>query len=323
MPDMNEKRYIETYTFKSVEEILRFFSINGKYSNVNSEKFVFRGIKNVKYPLIPSALRPENIDHIYQLSSLENDYKTDRNLEIWQVSIEYDIIKQFYEIADKSGLNLPEIPRLRLTMDKHNASAQGLSIEDWIPLDLITIAGLAQHYGLPTRLLDWTYDYKVGLYFAVSGIYNEKDKDADALLIAINYFYFKLVDSIIAGCPLYFFRPLYYGNPNLAAQKGLFSTWRILHDSLHGIIPGKIPIDKLVDRRPLDELAMDYIIRTKEGPRIFKKDKMIYKFIIPGKLKKDIINQLILDGYTDENMFPGLSGVSMAVKNRGKLRNII
>jgi hypothetical protein len=121
---MQEDGYIETYTIKSVDEMLNIFSINGKYSNVNSN-YVFRGIKNIKYPLIPSALRSDNIEYISKICSLE-DFQIRKDLEIWQVSVEYDIIRQFYNIADKSGLSIPEISRLRIGLDDGDYYPQGL-----------------------------------------------------------------------------------------------------------------------------------------------------------------------------------------------------
>jgi hypothetical protein len=36
----------------------------------------------------------------------------------------------------------------------------------WIFDDLEELTALAQHYGIPTRMLDWTYDFDTALYFA-------------------------------------------------------------------------------------------------------------------------------------------------------------
>lgn len=43
------------------------------------------------------------------------------------------------------------------------------------------VISLAQHYGLPTRFLDWSYDYKSALYFALKDIV-EKPLDKDGVI---------------------------------------------------------------------------------------------------------------------------------------------
>jgi hypothetical protein len=56
-----------------------------------------------------------------------------------------------------------------------------------------SIAALAQHHGIPTRLLDWSYDARKAAYFACRGIHNDDRSrmDKHIALFAINPFMLK------------------------------------------------------------------------------------------------------------------------------------
>jgi len=45
---------------------------------------------------------------------------------------------------------------------------------------------LAQHYGLPTRLLDWTKNAAIALYFACQRVRDEKGKEKDGAVFILN-----------------------------------------------------------------------------------------------------------------------------------------
>ncbi|MCL2480095.1 MAG: FRG domain-containing protein [Spirochaetaceae bacterium] len=317
---MENKIYLETYEISSAEEAINLNALYGKYSNLN-ESYVFRGQKDINYSLIPSSLRIGNKEYLWSLSGGKPIVENQSEWENWQIIAEYNILKNFYNIADRSGLELPRVDRFRNNIDDNFELSTYLNTEEWLPKDFMEIAGLAQHYGLPTRLLDWTYDYKIALSFATSGIYNIDEVKKDCVVWAINHQYFNFLKPAYNKSPLQFYRPSYHGNKYLGAQKGLFSTWKITKRGLADL-PNLHPAlnQEVINRSPLDKLICDFIDNNiKESEEYFQNNKLLYKYIIPKDLKLDILKQLKRDKYSEEYLFPGFQGVCLSMENNLKM----
>jgi hypothetical protein len=138
---------------------------------------------------------------------------------------------------------------------------------DWI--------ALAQHHGLPTRLLDWTNNPLVATYFAV-----EEDSESDSVVYAMPALEVINLQKFISSSPLDYETDVFVFSPDdittrIVAQQGLFT----------------------IHKKPTE---------------LFDKWKL--KIIIPSKLRQEIRHVLSKYGIDRASLFPDLDGVASSIK---------
>jgi FRG domain len=138
-----------------------------------------------------------------------------------QVFKEWAYIETFVRHCDSIGLAIPnDSPAFRQKfLNKNNPTGPGGPVSEWPSTEMLPLMALAQHYRLPTRLLDWSTRAYVAAYFAISEALAGK-AGADAVRLAVwvldiekqALFHELKVVAVPGG-----------NNANLAAQSGRFT----------------------------------------------------------------------------------------------------
>ena len=154
------------------------------------------------------------------------------------------------------------------------------------------------------------------MYFAVKNILNKdylcNKKPKNAVLWAFNYKYLDINYLLSETNPfaIKHYRPEYNSNPNLNAQKGLFTF----------VIKGVNDDATQPFNNFIGELLCRFGRRKMKMPET---EDVFYKFIIPEDKKPIILKELYSEGYSEEYLFTGYGGVTQTIENRIKLDRLI
>ncbi len=180
----------------------------------------------------------------------------------------------------------------------HRSVVEKDSIWNWL--------SVAQHYGLPTRLLDWTYSPFVAMHFATADI---DTFNVDGVIWAVNYV---KTHNIL---PEKLSRKLEEEGANVFTVEMLFESIKSLTElenlSSDPFIlffePPSID-DRIVNQFAFFSMSSDSRVVLNS----WLEDKMDFwrKIVIPAELKWEIRDKLDQANITERVLFPGLDGLT-------------
>jgi hypothetical protein len=182
-----------------------------------------------------------------------------------------------WELLPKAGRKEFYLPEDRDLGRFNYWRKQAVAYDDKLPENDWECLAIAQHFGLATRLLDWSYNPMIATFFAVNENYE--------------------VDGVIYG-----YQPDKFVDTKVLPLKA--------QSNGNGFIP------RVISSRILNQKSL-FTVHGPADSKIIEKPNPyldglpnLFRITIQKELKKDIQNHIADYGFTYSNMFPDLEGLS-------------
>ena len=271
---MKPLSYVESLPCTTASEFLNTLSPRDR---TFSGTWIFRGHGDANWQLFPCAFRAMARDPFDPCDPIAS-------AEATRWSREQYLLWNFGEGLDQQGLPLPGgHERLQKLIEPDNSP-------QWVR-DHAELVALAQHHGVPTRLLDFTWKAFAAAYFAAL----QPKVEAEHLAVwALNPEFLSYGDRT-TGVWYSLIRASRASNPNMHAQSGAFVTWTGLEEAL--------PLDELVRRVSSRDIELC------PGTTFQLEPPLLVKVTLPRSQASELLRLLGLEGVHGASMFPGCDGV--------------
>lgn len=268
------------------------------WNRPHNGEWMFRGQSEAVWSLTPRALRADAFKGFVAGQIQMPPYTFHERL-----GLERSVVNEFAGLISRFGFEIPDDAQdLR---DRETSELRTVDGIDFPPLRERAIHALAQHYGVPTRLLDWSGRPLYAAYFAAAdaaepGRKPPPNSDGRMAIWAVQSWFIEEISrkwepgAVLVTAPT-------VSNPNLHAQMGAFTLVRYQFK----YADGKQPPDGL---NPPDLDALFKIpanIENARAQRPMPGVAMMLKFTLPQSEAGKLLGYLDLQDVNRASVYPG------------------
>jgi len=273
MVEMNDN--YKTKEFENAKEFWDFIDPRNDIFRKQSNP-IFRGQRCEEWGLIPSIFRGNTpIEKLWGFKNVASD---------GFIFAEQSVVRTFLEQCDIQGLKVEGDSKAfrKKYISPGSEMKNNSDFKKWPFEEVKQILATMQHYGIPTRLLDWSKRSFVAAYFAASEVLEKKDFDGNMAVWTLN--------TEIKGLYSEHYELVEFpGSVNnyLSSQSGIFTLQKIPTSRGHSY--------------EKEEMFFEKGFKTERGDLI--------KITVPKRFAKEIMKLCWDFGVSASVLFPGVEGV--------------